>query len=195
MVVGITGGIGSGKSTVVKLFSVFENIAIYLADNEAKKLMNTSEEIREQLIAEFSSEVYKNNELNRPFLANIVFQNKEKLAVLNAIVHPVVHQHLHNFIQKNKEKDYILYENAILFENGSNQICDKIITVTAPEEIRISRVVERDQTSCEAVKNRMNNQWSDIKKVLQSHYLIENLDLNHTEQQVFQIHKKLTKTE
>lgn len=193
MVVGITGGIGSGKSTVVQLFSTFENIAVYLADDEAKKLMNTSLEIKEKLIAEFSSEVYKNNQLNRPFLANIVFKNKEKLAVLNAIVHPVVHQHLSNFIKENKEKDYILYENAILFENGSDAICDKIITVTAPENIRIERVVKRDNSSVEAVKNRMKNQWSEVKKIVQSNYIIENLDLTVTELLVHQIHNKLTK--
>lgn len=192
MVVGITGGIGSGKSTVVKMFSKFKNIAIYVADNEAKKLMNTSAEIREKLIIEFSSEVYKNNELNRPFLANIVFNNKEKLAVLNAIVHPVVHKHLQDFIKKNAKKDYILYENAILFENESNTFCDKIITVTAPKEIRINRVVQRDKTTKEAVIKRMNNQWSSIKKELQSHYVIDNLELTKTKQQVAYIHNKLT---
>lgn len=192
MVVGITGGIGSGKSTVVKMFSEFKNIAVYVADNEAKKLMNTSAEIREKLIIEFSSEVYKNNELNRPFLANIVFNNKEKLAVLNAIVHPVVHKHLQDFIKKNAKKDYILYENAILFENESNTFCDKIITVTAPKEIRINRVVQRDKTTKEAVIKRMNNQWSSIKKELQSHYVIDNLELTKTKQQVAYIHNKLT---
>lgn len=192
MVVGITGGIGSGKSTVVKMFSKFKNIAVYVADNEAKKLMNTSAEIREKLIIEFSSEVYKNNELNRPFLANIVFNNKEKLAVLNAIVHPVVHKHLQDFIKKNAKKDYILYENAILFENESNTFCDKIITVTAPKEIRINRVVQRDKTTKEAVIKRMNNQWSSIKKELQSHYVIDNLELTKTKQQVAYIHNKLT---
>lgn len=193
MVVGITGGIGSGKSTVVKMFSQFENIAIYLADDQAKLLMNTSEEIKEKLIAEFSSEVYKNNELNRPFLANIVFNNKEKLAVLNGIVHPVVHQHLHDFIQNNKEKDYILYENAILFENGSDAICDKIITVTAPEEVRINRVVQRDNVERKAVESRIKNQWKESKKALQSHYVINNIDLTETKLLVGQIHNKLTK--
>lgn len=193
MVVGITGGIGSGKSTVVQFFSKFENIAIYLADDEAKKLMNTSKEIREALIREFSSEVHKNNELNRPFLADIVFKNKEKLSVLNSIVHPVVHKHLQDFIQQNIQKDYILYENAILFENGSDKMCNKIITVTAPKEVRIERVIKRDKTTKQAVENRMNNQWSDAKKILQSHYVVENLELSKTKDQVEQIHKKLTK--
>lgn len=191
MVVGITGGIGSGKSTVVKLFSTFKNIAIYLADDEAKKLMNTSNEIKTKLIAEFSSEVFKNNTLNRNLLANIVFKNKEKLATLNSIVHPVVYKHLQNFIQKNKDKNYILYENAILFENGSDTICDKIITITAPKETRIQRVIKRDNTTRVLVESRINNQWSDTKKTLQSNYIIENLELSNTKKQVDYIHSKL----
>lgn len=193
MVVGITGGIGSGKSTVVKLFSKFENIAIYIADDEAKKLMNSSVEIKEKLIKEFSKKVYKNGELNRSFLAGIVFEDKRKLAELNAIVHPLVHKHLHNFITKNKDKNYILYENAILFENGSNKICDKVITVTAPENIRIKRVVKRDNSSPQEVRNRMHNQWSQEKKVLQSNYIIENIEMLNTSRQVQVIHNKLTK--
>lgn len=193
MVVGITGGIGSGKSTVVKMFSEFENIAVYLADDQAKKLMNTSKEIRSKLITEFSSEVYIGDKLNRSFLANIVFKDKKKLALLNAIVHPTVHKHLNKFILDNKDKDYILYENAILFENGSDVICDKVITVTAPKEIKIERVVKRDKTTKKAVENRMKNQWSDVKKILQSHYLIENIDLTKVKNDVYQIHEKLTK--
>ncbi len=191
MVVGITGGIGSGKSTVVKMFSEFGNIAIYTTDKQAKKLMNSSEEIRKKLIAEFSSEVYKNNELNRGFLANIVFKNKDKLAKLNSIVHPMVFQHFRDFIEKNKNKAYILYENAILFENGSDKMCDKIITVTAPEQIKIDRVVARDKTTETEVKNRMKNQWNDRKKIMLSNYIIENIDLETTKKQVEKIHQIL----
>lgn len=193
MVIGLTGGIGSGKSTVVNMFSEFENIAIYIADDEAKKLMNTSAKIKTQLITEFGKEVYINNELNRPYLASIVFNNKEKLATLNAIVHPVVNKHLQNFIKENSNKDYILYENAILFENGSDSFCDKIITVTAPENVRINRVIKRDNSTIEDVKNRIKNQWSETKKTLQSNYLIENLILTNSKEQVFKIHNSLTK--
>ncbi|WP_275314793.1 dephospho-CoA kinase [Tenacibaculum bernardetii] len=193
MVIGITGGIGSGKSTVVKMFSKFKNIAIYIADDEAKKLMNSSIEIKTQLIAEFGKDVYLNNNLNRPYLANIVFKDKQKLSVLNTIVHPIVNQHLQDFILKNNHKDYILYENAILFENGSNTFCDKIITVTAPEKIRIQRVLERDNTTIDAVKSRIKNQWNQSKKTLQSHYVIENLTFIKTEEQTLNIHNNLTK--
>ncbi|WP_333908109.1 dephospho-CoA kinase [Tenacibaculum soleae] len=193
MVIGITGGIGSGKSTIVKTFSQFKNIAIYIADNEAKKLMNASEKIKTQLISKFGEEVYKNNQLNRPYLANIVFNNKQKLTVLNSIVHPVVNDHFQDFISKNSKKDYILYENAILFENGSNTFCDKIITVTAPENIRIQRILKRDNTTIEAVKNRIKNQWDQVKKTLQSHYIIENLTLTKSQEETLRIHNILTK--
>lgn len=192
MVVGLTGGIGSGKSTVLKFFKKLGTVATYIADKEAKELMNTSLEIRRQLIKEFGIEVFKDDKLNRPYLANIVFNDKEKLSVLNAIVHPAVHKHLQNFINQNKDKDYILYENAILFENGSDKLCDKIITVTAPQEIRIERVIKRDNTTKEEVLNRMKNQWSDTKKILQSNYVIHNLDIRSVEQQTLRIHKKLT---
>ena len=193
MVIGITGGIGSGKSTIVKMFSKFKKIAIYIADDEAKKLMNTSDEIKSQLISEFGKEVYVNNKLNRPHLANIVFNNKEKLAVLNAIVHPIVNNHLQHFIRHNSNKDYILYENAILFENGSNAFCDKIITVTAPENIRIQRVLKRDNSTIEAVTNRIKNQWNQNKKTLQSNYIVQNLTLTKSEEQILRIHNILTK--
>ncbi len=192
MVVGITGGIGSGKSTVVKMFSQFKDIAIYIADDEAKNLMNSSNEIKTKLISEFGNDTYKNNQLNRPYLADIVFKNKEKLTVLNTIVHPIVNNHLQDFIKQNSNKKYILYENAILFENGSNSFCDKIITVTAPEDLRIQRVKKRDNSTIEAIKNRIKNQWSQNKKTLQSHYVIKNIILSDTEAQVLKIHNYLT---
>ena len=194
MVVGLTGGIGSGKSTVANMFAHFSDVAIYNADLEARNLMNTSPEIKEKLINEFGVEVYKNNELNRPYLANIVFKNKEKLATLNALVHPVVHKHLKDFIERNASKSYILYENAILFENKSHLFCDKIITVTAPLDTRIQRVIKRDNTSYEEVKNRIENQWNDAKKILQSHYIIQNSKLEDTEKEVFKIHNFLTRS-
>lgn len=193
MVIGLTGGIGSGKSTIVKMFSKFKNIAIYIADDEAKNLMNSSSKIKSQLIFEFGNETYVNNQLNRPYLANIVFNNKQKLTILNDIVHPVVNQHFQDFISKNTERDYILYENAILFENGSNIFCDKIITVIAPKSIRIQRVLKRDNSTVEAVKNRIKNQWNQTKKTLQSNYIIENITLSKSESQTLRIHNILTK--
>lgn len=194
MLVGLTGGIGSGKSTVAKMLAEFDGVVVYFADQEAKTLMNTSQEIRTQLIAEFTDEVYKDGSLNRPFLAGVVFKNKEKLKKLNDIVHPIVHKHLQDFIKVHENMSYILYENAILFENGSNRLCDKIVTVTAPEMLRIHRVIERDNSTFEEVKNRINNQWSDEKKVLQSNYVIHNVDLTSVKGQLGKIHNKLTKS-
>ena len=193
MVIGLTGGIGSGKTTVLNIFKQFKNVTTYMADVEAKKLMNSSTEIKDSLIKNFGKDCFKDNQLNRSFLANIVFKDKQKLAILNSIVHPVVHKHLSDFIKNNADKDYIIYENAILFENGSDSFCDKIITVTAPKDIRIQRVVERDNINKAEVENRINNQFSESKKTLQSHYVINNLDLNTTEDLVLQIHKNLTK--
>ncbi|WP_422090654.1 dephospho-CoA kinase [Tenacibaculum ovolyticum] len=193
MVIGITGGIGSGKSTVVRMFSEFKNTAIYIADDEAKKLMHSSPIIKNKLISEFGKEVYIKNQLNRPFLASIVFKNKIKLNILNSIVHPIVNNHFQEFILINAKKQYIVYENAILFENGSNIFCDKIITVTAPENIRIKRVLERDKTTENTVRNRIKNQWSETKKTLQSNYKIENLTLTNTKKEILRIHNILTK--
>lgn len=193
MVIGVTGGIGSGKSTVVKIFSEFKDTAIYIADDEAKKLMHSSPDIKHKLISEFGKEVYIKDQLNRPFLASIVFKNKIKLNILNAIVHPIVNDHFQEFILKNANKQYIIYENAILFENGSNIFCDKIITVTAPENIRIKRVLERDKTTENTVRNRIKNQWSEAKKILQSNYKVDNLILTETKKEILRIHNILTK--
>ncbi|CAL2055765.1 dephospho-CoA kinase [Tenacibaculum sp. 190524A05c] len=192
MLVGLTGGIGSGKTTIAKLLSEFDNVIVYFADEEAKNLMNTSNVIKEKLIHEFSEEVYKDGKLNRPYLAGIVFKDKQKLNILNSIVHPVVKQHLQDFIKEHSDKSYILYENAILFENGSSLLCDKIITVTAPEKIRIARVMKRDDASEEEVKNRIKNQWPNEKKTIQSHYIINNLNLETVKDQLVKIHNKLT---
>lgn len=193
MLIGITGGIGSGKTTVVKLFSEYDNIAIYFADEEAKRLMVTSEVIKNKIIDNFSKEAYLDDELNRAYLSKIVFNDTRKLKILNSIVHPVVFQHLQDFRDKHKEKDYILYENAILFENGSDSLCDKIITVTAPIDLRIKRVIRRDNTSEKAVKSRIKNQWKEAKKTLQSNYIIQNLILTDVKKDIGKIHNKLTK--
>ncbi len=191
MIVGITGGIGSGKTTVVSFFKEFKNIAIYLADVEAKKLMNSSDVIKSQLIKNFGKQSYLNNQLNRSFIANIVFNDKDKLAILNAIVHPEVAKHFKNFINIHKSKEYILYENAILFENKSDAFCDVVITVTAPLNKRIDRVMKRDKTNKEAVLQRIQNQWKEEKKILQSNYVIDNLDIETTRKKVIEIHQKL----
>jgi len=164
MIVGLTGGIGSGKTTVLNFFKEFENVAVYIADVEAKKLMNSSPIIREKLINAFGKQTFIDQDLNRVFLAKIVFNDKQKLQVLNAIVHPEVAIHFKNFVNKNKNKAYVLYENAILFETKNDRFCDCVITVYASLEERISRIIKRDATTREAVLDRKKNQFTDEKK-------------------------------
>jgi dephospho-CoA kinase len=192
MIVGLTGGIGSGKTTVANFFLAFSNIAIYIADVEAKKLMNSSSTIKDNLIKEFGELAFVNHELNRKYIAEIAFKDKEKLAKLNAIVHPEVKKHFKEFIKNNSNKDYILYENAILFESKSNLICDIIITVSSTMNDKIQRVVARDSSTKKEVLSRMKNQWDDEKKILKSNYVISNEELGKTKSQVYKIHNILT---
>lgn len=193
MVIGLTGGIGSGKTTIAHFFKEFKNVGVYIADIEAKKIMNASLEIKQKLIAAFGDESYLNNTLNRKFIANLVFKDKEKLKILNSIVHPVVKQHFKEYVANNNRKDYIVYENAILFESKSHLVCEKIISVSVPLEIRIERIMARDGASKESVLDRINNQWKEDKKTLQSNYIIENSSLKNAEKQVHKIHNILTK--
>ncbi len=189
LVVGLTGGIGSGKSTVAKMFEKF-NIPIYYADNEAKQLMNRSKIIRRKLTKRFGDKVYLKKELNRPYLASKIFNDKDALQFVSEVVHPKVAQHFKRWIKK-QNSPYIIQENAILFENGSYKNFDKIITVTAPLEIRIKRVIKRDQTTKKQILERINNQLPDADKIQKSDFVINNTQLDKTQKQVADIHKKL----
>ncbi len=193
LIVGLTGGIGSGKSTVAKLFEQLD-IAVYYTDNEAKKLMLNSKYIRKKLIEKFGEKVYHNQQLNKTFLANLIFTKKENLDFVNSIVHPKVNQHFKKWVKK-KEKvaTYVIQENAILFENGSDKYCDYIIAVIAPEEERINRVVKRDRTTRQKVKERIDNQWSDEIKAQKSNFIIHNIELKKTKAAVLKIYKNLIK--
>ena len=192
MIVGLTGGIGSGKTSIVSYFKAFKDIAIYIADDEAKKLMHAAE-LRPKLIALFGDKAFENNKLNRTFIADIVFKDPRKLAQLNHIVHPAVKKHFTAFVQRHQQQSYILYENAILFENHNEAICDVIICVTAPIEVRIQRLLKRDHTTRAAIELRMKNQWNETKKLLQSHYIIDNLSAAVAKNRVKEIHNILTK--
>lgn len=193
MIVGLTGGIGSGKTTVAKLFSNYANVAIYIADVEAKKLINSSSNIKQQIIKLFGANAYKDNVLDRKFIGQLVFNNKEKLQALNNIVHPAVKEHFANFVKSNQNKDYILYESAILFESNSAEKFDLIISVYVDLEERIQRVMARDSIEKKEVLARINNQWKEDKKLLLSNYLIINSSLENTKNQVRKIHNILTK--
>lgn len=188
-IIGITGGIGSGKSTIANFFADF-NIPIYIADIQAKEVMKISEIISGIKVV-FGKIIFDKDILNRQKLAEIVFNNPQKLASLNAIIHPAVKIHFQNWLQNNQNADYVIYESAILFETGSNEICDFIITVTAPVETRIQRVIQRDNTTKEAVLNRINAQWNDQQRIDKSDFVIENLELEKTAIQVKTILKML----
>jgi dephospho-CoA kinase len=191
-IVGLTGGIGSGKTTVANLFATYTNVAIYIADVEAKKLMHTSSVIKNKVIQEFGDKAYSNNQLNRAYISSIVFKDKSKLDTLNKIVHPEVRKHFQDFVKSQVNKDFIIYEAAILFESKSNLLCDFIITVYVDLETKLERIISRDNSSRTEVLNRMKNQLSDTPKLLQSNYIIFNKTLNQTKLQVEKIHKILT---
>ncbi len=189
--VGLTGGIGSGKTTVANFFSEL-GIPIYYADLEARRLMKSSSLIKRKLIKEFGNDAYKDGELNTSFLASIVFKDKSKLAQINSIIHPEVAKDFLSWIKK-QNAPYVIEESAILFENNLIDHFDYIITVTAPADVRINRIIKRDSTSKKEVLLRMNNQWDDKKKIELSDYIIHNIELSDTKKQVKELHKTILK--
>jgi len=193
MVVGITGGIGSGKSLIAKAFCSFQNTVYYHADEEAKNLMNTSASIQQEIILEFGKKSYQDNQLNRTYISSLVFKNPELLKKLNSIVHPAVKAHFKNFINSYNPNTLIIYENAILFETGSDLVCDVVISVCAPLKERVKRVVERDHINEEKVMDRIMNQWPDSKRNLLSNYLVINIDKKETLLKIKNIYNILTK--
>ncbi len=189
IIVGITGGIGSGKTTVAKMFEAL-GVPVYYADDEAKKLTNTSVAIRESLVLLLGEETYINGILNRKFLANKIFNDKILLEKVNAIIHPRVAEHFQGWIAT-QDYQYILKEAAILYESGGYKQCDKVILVTAPKESRILRVMERDNVSKEEVEARMRNQWEDSEKIKLADFIIQNDQISQTLKQVQALHQQL----
>ena len=190
-IIGLTGGIGSGKSTVASFFESL-GVPVYIADVEAKALMNRSKVIRRKLIALFGQEAY-NGQLNRKYIAKLVFQDAQKLEQLNAIVHPKVASHFKRWAAK-QEGNFVIKEAAILFENGSYKNCDKTILVTAPAKVRVQRVINRDGASQEEVLQRMQHQWPDSKKIELADFVIENVHLEETKKLVEALYLRLSAT-
>ncbi len=172
-IIGLTGGIGSGKTTIANHF-LAAGIPVYIADDEARKIMQSSVIIKE-IKKTFGSAIFDTDILNREKLSEIVFNNPEKLKQLNAIIHPAVKNHFGNWILNHNKHPFIIYEAAILFESGSYKNCDLIITVTAPIESRIQRVIQRDKTTREKVLKRINMQWTDEQRISKSDFVIENI--------------------
>jgi dephospho-CoA kinase len=171
-IIGLTGGIGSGKTTIANQFMA-AGIPVYIADDEARKIMQSGEIIT-KIKKTFGSTVFDAGILNREKLSGIVFNDPEKLKLLNDIIHPAVKKHFGNWILNHTNAPYIIYEAAILFESGSYKDCDIIISVTAPLELRIQRVIQRDKTTRENVLNRINMQWKDEQRIEKSDFIIEN---------------------
>ena len=189
MVVGLTGGIGSGKSMIAKAFAAL-GIAVFNSDEQAKALIANNAQVKKRIIAAFGEEAYQNGEYNRAYIAQIVFNNSEKLIILNGIVHPALAKYFKQWT-KNHTSPYVLKEAAILFESGSYKDCDYIITVTAPEQLRIARVMARDHCTEAQVRVRMSQQWSDAQRIALSNAVIENIDLESAKEQVKRIHLQL----
>jgi dephospho-CoA kinase len=189
LVVGITGGIGSGKSIVCKVFEQL-GIAVYNADKEARNLMSNDTALIKELKKQFGPDIFSLKEgLNRKKLAELVFNDKEQLMKLNAMVHPHVKKHFHKWMKEYQDSKYLVKEAAILFESGADEDCNLIITVVAPRELRIQRVMERDDVTKEKVRAIIDNQWSSTDKIKKSDYVIANDDHILVIPQVIELHE------
>ena len=187
--VGLTGGIGSGKSTVAELMRD-RGIAVYDSDSRAKALMAGDEALRQALIAEFGAECYTAEGLNRPWLAQRVFSNEAELARLNAIVHPAVMRDFATWAEA-QEGNYVVLESAILLEAGVEGHDDGVVAVMAPYELRLERAMQRDGASREQIEERMRNQMSDEERTDRAKYAIVNIDLEELEEDVEQLHRRI----
>ena len=190
MKIGITGGIGSGKSTVCKVFVVL-GIPVFEADKIARQMMNSNPEVGEQLIRTFGKSVYMpDHTINRKYLAGIVFNNPSLLAQLNSIVHPAVQTAFFDWVAK-QDAPYLIHEAAILFESGFYKMMDQTITVATDEDQRIERVVKRDGISAEQVMERIRVQWNDSERIKYADFVIRNNDTDLIVPQILEIDKKI----
>ena len=189
--IGLTGGIGSGKSTVAKVFETL-GIPVYYADDAAKRLMNTDLQLKKSIQKIFGDQSYKNGELDRKYIASIVFNDEEKLERLNALTHPATIRDAGEWISR-QQAPYIIKEAALIFESGSNKNLDRVIGVYAPQHIRVNRVVKRDQLTAEEVMQRISKQIDEEKKMKLCDYVIINDEQQLVMTQVLELHERLLK--
>ena len=190
--VGITGGIGSGKSTIVRFFEL-KGIPVFIADTEANILVNTSGKIRKKLTSLLGNDIYLSDQtLDRKKLAEYIFNNPDLMERVNSIVHPEVRKHFEKWVKK-QTSPYVIYEAAILFETGYYKSVDYTILVTAPEEMRIARVMKRDNISREKVEKRIVNQWADEEKAKLADYIIKNDNSELLLPQLNNLHERMLK--
>jgi dephospho-CoA kinase len=189
IIVGLTGGIGSGKSMVGKLLEDL-GVPVYNSDIEAKRLMHTSKVLRKKIVQLLGAESFLDGALNRSFIAEKVFNDKKLLQKLNGIVHPAVKKHFLGWAKK-QEHPYVVQETALLFENGMQEFYNKIILVTAPKDIRIERIISRDGSTKQQVLERMSNQMGDNIKVPLADYVVANIDFDETIKKVTELNMAL----
>lgn len=187
--VGITGGIGSGKTTVCRVFEVL-GIPVFYADDAAKSIMHTDARLREDIIKDFGKDSYTiNGDLDRKYIAAIVFSNKEQLVKLNALIHPAVFRAFESWVGEQKDVPYVLKEAALLFESDAYKMCDQSILVKSPEALKFERIMVRDQITLEEVQLRMDKQFSDEKKEKMADHLITNNEQMLLIPQILALHK------
>lgn len=184
--IGITGGIGSGKTYICEKFKKL-GIKVYNADENAKKLININQIIRTKLIDNFGDKIYINSKLNKEKLSEIIFNNPEKLKIVNSIVHPEVNKDFELWCNKNISEKIIIKEAAILFESDSYKNVDKIISVISPIELRIKRILLREKTTENEIYKKINNQISDIEKIKKSDFIIYNDNIINLDNQIIKI--------
>jgi dephospho-CoA kinase len=189
-IIGLTGGIGSGKSSVLEIFKKI-GISTYNADESAKELISSNKKIIHSIKQLFGEDIYNENELNSKLVSKIVFNDKEKLKSLNLIIHPAVAIDFDNFCFNHRDESYIVKEAAIIFETNTENLFDKIIYVKAPEEIRIDRVIQRDKLSRDDVLMRIQNQINETSIIDKCDFIIDNINYIELEQKVLEIHNTL----
>ena len=188
--IGITGGIGTGKTAASNMFEEL-GIPVFNADKEAKWLMNSDEKLKTKLLKLLGDQAYVDNELNRPYIANMIFTDSSLKTKMEAIVHPAVRDHFINWYTR-QEAPYILKEAALIYEIGDHKNLDYVIVVDAPEHIRIERVKQRDNSTTEAIRSRIQNQMNQSEKVKYADFVLNNeKDLKFLETQVLDLDKKI----
>ena len=189
-IIGLTGGIGSGKSSVLEIFKKI-GISTYNADESAKKLISSDKKIIYSIKQLFGEDIYDENELNSKLVSKIVFNDKEKLKSLNSIIHPEIAKDFDNFCLEHRNESYVVKEAAIIFETKTENLFHKIIYIKAPKEIRIDRVMQRDNLSRDDVLNRIKNQINETSIIDKCDFIIDNINYNKLEEKVLEIHNAL----
>ena len=192
--IGVTGGIGAGKSIICRVFHIL-GVPVYNADERARALMEENQEVKQNLLKAFGNEVFRDGRPDRKALASLVFGNMDALNEINRIIHPAVRSDFFSWLGEHKNEPYVIKEAAILFETGSWREMDGNILVTAPVEIRTGRIMKRDGVTREEVLRRMENQWTDEKKIPLAGVVIKNDDSGPVLPVLLGLHAELSRGE